>query len=459
MKHFTKTIFKVVPVLTLLFILGSCNSDDTPSPFTVNFENTTLGISGGTTTVTVVFSRPIDTDGSFGVDISSTNLSYGETEDYYTNPAAENGSVTIPYASGDQSVSFSIIAGSGLDLQDGQSLTFSFQDFDGNLQMGQITSVTVAFSEDFVASTGVIEIDGGGETFPNQAFIDLSKLNQSTIDKYSWDLGFYTAAGEYAVILNNSSYVMAQQIDATDIDAVTASDTLGFAANMTVSNYYNPDASLWIDDQSGELDATAFGTISTTDSENKVFIIKRDGDGRNWKKVRVLQDGDNYSIEHADIDATSHTTTSITKAVDYTFTHLDLDHGIVSAEPEVDSWDIQYGTYANRTFYGEYYLAIGYNDFITLNRAKVSAAMVMTETVAYDDFSSSDLSSVTMVDDNISIIGSSWRETYPELYLYDDRFYVLKDTEDNYYKLKFTRLTTSDGDRGYPEITFELITD
>lgn len=305
---------------------------------------------------------------------------------------------------------------------------------------------------------GGFTFNGGGEEMPNQAFVDLSTYEQVTVDKLSWDLGFYSKAGEHAVVVNNSAYVMARSIDKNDLNAVVANDTLGFAAKMVVSNYSDTEASGWIDDQSGNLDATAFGAISSTNANNNVFIIRRVGAGRNWKKVRVLQDGDNYTLQYADIAATSFSTLSITKDADYNFQFVDLDNGLVDVEPARDRWDMMYGTYANRANFGSI-LAIGYKDYIVTNRNNVEVAVVFTEDFEYDEITLADVDDLTF-SSSISAIGSGWRSGGgpnggPELYT--DRFYVLKDTEGNVYKVLFTALYTLSGERGYPEFIYELI--
>lgn len=444
----------------LTAVLVGCNKEDDPNPFTVNFESTEFGISGTVTSaeVTVVFSRAISSEGTIAVDVSGS-LNYGETADYFTDPAMVDGAIAIPYEKGDESVSFTVYAGSALNIEADQTVTLTFQDLTGNLELGTNSTVTVTFSENFIAPSGTIEFNGGGDEMPNQAFVDLSKLEQTTVDKLSWDLGFYTEAGEHKVVLNNSGYVMARALESSDLNSVVPADTVGFGAQMYLSNYVDADAPNWIDDQTGDLSATAFGTISSTDSENTVFIIKRDGEGRNWKKVRVLQSGDNYTLQYADIDATTFNEVTITKDDAYNFVFFDLDNGQTNVEPEKDKWDLMYGTYANRANFGAIY-AIGYKDYIVSNRTGVEIAMVMTEDIAYEEFELSDVANQIFASE-INAIGSSWRSGGgpnggPELYT--DRYYILKDSEDNTYKIQFTALYKNTTDRGYPKFSYELIT-
>lgn len=446
-------LFKMI--LVILF-MGCADDDSKPVPF-VNFTNTELGVEGSAE-VDIVFSRASESDGVLTISITSSSLQYGETLDYYTEPEATNGEIILDYDAGDNTASFTILASATLNIQQDEMVIATLSDANNsNVIIGDNANATLIFSENFIASGGTLELDGGGREFPNQAFIDLSKLRQTTANKYSWDLGFYTASGSHHVILNNSAYVMARPLDKTDLNAVSSSDTTGFASLMYISNYRDPQAANWIDHQNGDLTDTAFGTISENDSENKVFIIKRDGEGRNWKKVRVLKDDDNYILLHANIDAPSYEMVTIIKNDAYHFNFFDLDNGEVNVEPEKDSWDFMYSSYANRYNNNGVTLAVGFNDFITINR-EGSAAMINTSQHAYEDFDVENLDEITFEEDNISIIGDSWRSLVNfNLVLNEDRFYVVKDGNELVYKVQFTRLTSKDGERGYPEIKMERI--
>ncbi|WP_424962890.1 HmuY family protein [Ekhidna sp.] len=456
MKTNMKRLMYVAAVGVAMLFTACGNDDGAAAPITLNFTNTEIGLSESVE-VGITFSRPADADGSLTLQVISSSLVYGEGADFYTDPAMVDNAVSLSYEAGSESVSFMVFAGSALNIAQEEIITLTLTDADG-FELGGDLSATITVSENFIANEGTLEIDGGGADFPNQAFIDLSKLSQTLVDKYSWDLGFYTASGEHHVVLNSSAYVMARPLGGeTDLDEVTASDTVGFASIMTISNYEDTEASDWIDDQSGDLSLTAFGEISATANENVVFIIKRDGEGRNWKKVRVLQDGDNYILQYANIDATTHEEVTITKDAAYNFTHFDLDNGVVQVEPEKEQWDLMYSTYSGKANYGVL-LAIGYNDYIISNRSDVSVAMVSTEDHAYDEFSADDLASLTFPENNISVIGSSWRTLVDfSLVLDESVFYVVKDSKGNSYKLKFTRLASEDGERGYPEFKIELL--
>ncbi len=454
-------ILKTAWLMALLLVFTSCDEDDDPAPAQVNFENTTLGISEAISQVTVriVFSRALSSDTEFQLRIEPGGLVYGAMEDFYTTPEASQGVIGVQAVAGTESIEVTVHQGSGLNIQEDQTISVTLENAPQNLQIGVNNSVSVTFSENFIATSGTIELNGGGEDFPNQAFIDLSKLQQTTADKYSWDLGFYSGEN-HRVILNGSAFHMARPIDQTDLSAVSAADTAGFAGDMVIPQF-DPSvgAVAWVDHPNGDLSATAFGEIAASAINAQVYIIKRDNGP--WKKVKVYQDGAEYVLESADINSSDITTARIAKNQAFNFTYFSFESGEVKVAPEKNSWDIMYSTFTEHLNLGAPGLDIpyGFKDFIVLNRNNTSVAMVMNADFAFAAFSMENTANLTF-ESATDGLGENWRQgggpgSAPSLY--EDRFFVIKDSEENYYKVRFNRLTSTGGERGYPEFTFELL--
>lgn len=257
--------------------------------------------------------------------------------------------------------------------------------------------------------------------------------------------------------------MLAKPIDKTDLTAVTSADTLGLAASFTTDAFSSANMA-YIDEPVGGLTNLAINDISATASENVVYIVNRGKDAtgaqRSWKKIRVLRNGDNYTIQHADINAATFQTIEVTRNADYLFNYINLDDNVaVQPEPEKGKWDIAYTAFMNQTNLGEGFVPYMFNDFIIQNRAGVETAQVLVATVGeYANFDAADLTGITFVQTQTNI-GSTWRNgggptTSPSLRT--DRFYLVKDAEGNIYKLKFTALT-QDGERGRPAIEYALI--
>lgn len=458
-----------ITTLLLLFtsiFWASCSEDDDVSlPVTVNFTNQESGITRDSPSaeLSLTFSRAAPGGGTVVLKIAAADLTYGQEADFYSDPEAENYLVSLPYEAGDEELKLTIYAGSSLNIQQDKSITVSVEELDSHMTVGNHDKAAVIFSENFVATGGTIELNAGGENFKHQAYFDFSKLKQTVVDKYSWDLGFYNKSGEYRVVLNSGAYTMARPIGKSDLTLVTAADTLNFNYEMRIPPAnFDPGigAIAWVDTPDGNLETTAFGTIHEDNADNKVYIIKRDGD-RNWKKVRVIKNSEKYVLEYADVNAISFETLEIPKDDTYNFSFVDLDKAIVLVEPAKESWDIMYGTFTESLNLGGPGMDIpyGYKDFIISNRNDTKVAMVLNADIPYEDFALGDIEALEF-DAAIDALGQNWRSgggpsSGPALY--DDRYFVIEDAESNSYKLKFTRLTSTSGERGYPEFIFEKV--
>ena len=163
------------------------------------------------------------------------------------------------------------------------------------------------------------------------------------------------------------------------------------------------------------------------------------------------------NLEFADIDSEEFTTAEISKNASFNFVHFDLDNGEVTTIPEKASWDIVYGTYALRYPFGAAAIPYGFKDYILINRNDTQVAVV-TE-LEYSAFAKTDVDGLEF-STNTDAIGAEWRAgggptSGPAVY--EDRFFVLKDSQGNHYKIQFLSLTDASGERGYTDLQFELL--
>ncbi|MBL7700066.1 MAG: HmuY family protein [Chitinophagaceae bacterium] len=315
---------------------------------------------------------------------------------------------------------------------------------------------------DPVSPEGEMVIEGGGQFYSKKVFVDLSENKQLSIDRTGWDLGFYTGT-EFRVILNSSTGMMARKLDKSDITAVSAADTAGFIEEVSF-NAFSTDALAYIDYPDGDLNKTAIAEISSNADDNKVYILNR-GAGvgnpapeRGWKKIRVLRNSNGgYTLQHGDINATTFTEVQLEKSGDHYFRYVLFENGEVEVEPEKDKWDFAWTYFSNVTSFGGGEIPYPFQDFIITNR-NVQTAMVKDSVLNFENFVESDLNGLTFVGTQNSI-GADWRagggpSTAPAIRT--DRYYIVKDANGNYYKIKFTSLTR-DGERGYPSFEFKLV--
>lgn len=462
-----KTYF-LFAFLTVLFT--GCSDDDTSTSsesIGVAFVNQTINITDATTAVEVVFSKNTTASGTVNLNITPTNVTYGT--DFTTTPAASGATLSVPFVSGVSQVSFSF--SKLIDALEGETknVKFTIASVEGITTTTDASTDYVQLNFNQVAVTNnTLTPNIGGNTFPNNVYIDLSSGQTTDVERTKWEIGFYSG-NEFRVVLNPSVNKLAvKQLNTTNIDEVQVEDTA-----VTTGNYQASSAG-YIDYPSGDLNLTTIAEVSDNDSENKVYLVNLGqtvatanasgssvaltGDARGWKKIRILKDGGNYKLQYADIDATTHNEVVITKNSSYNLIHFSLVNGTeVTAQPQTANWDLKLGAFMNYTSYGGADLSYFYSDFVMSNRlGGTRAYQVVTSTSSYADFTLSNVDS-SLFDTAEAIdrraIGSSWRSTYPSPSLKTDRFYVVKDSAGNIYKLQFTAMLNAAGERG--NITFE----
>ncbi|MEL7005429.1 MAG: HmuY family protein [Bacteroidota bacterium] len=478
---------KIINRFLLMFMLLSAglitacsDDDDTPLPVMgVAFQTSAVGISGDATTadVTISFSRATSVENTLLITVSDNGVVAGQ--DYSISPAITGNTLQMTIPAGSESASLTVTRLADI-IAPGSNVTLTITSIDGEpeSQIAGNTSITVNFEA--IASPGsniVAQIGGGTE--PNQVFIDLSLNNQTTAERVSWDLGFFNGS-EDKVILNYSTYTMAQAIDKTDINSITPEDTLGFSATMRIGT---AGAHIFVDNPDRDLDKLAIDDISSNDADNKVYIINRGGGPgaidpepgsvdvgstpRGWKKIRILKDGSDYVIQYADLDATTFNETRISKNSDFNFNYFSFENGAdISVEPKKDQWDFVFSVSSNIINFGGGDGAYGFSDFVLSNRSggtQVAAVVldrdeegeILPGQTSYDDFDSDDLGTVEF-SENGNTIGSSWRSVFSRT-AHNYAYFIVKDSEGNNYKVQFLGLLNESGERGNSSFKYELL--
>lgn len=464
-------------ILILSFVLvafAACNSDDDKgtSASAVAFSVPSLNLTEDATPIQVAFSTPTSTAGNLTISYIETGVAYGT--DYTTDPANTENKIIVPFAANVSSVQFTF--NKLVDAIEGETKNVVFK-LDAvslnNVNISGNTTVTVNFNE--TASLGQsISPEVGGPVQPNQVYIDLSSGGNATAPRTSWDLGFY-GGSEFRVAINGSLKMAAKQLETTNIDEVQAPDE-----TMIISQGNGVGSQ--IDNPVGNITGTAIAAISDNDADNKVYLINMgsnpsetapaagsegsaSGTSRGWKKVRILKSGNDYKIQYANIDATTHQEKIISKNAAFNFTFFSLgSEGTVNVEPQKNQWDINFTTFTNLVGPTTPYY---YPDFVVTNTkgGAKSYQVLVSDSVNYDNFTLSSVTDASFNDDQRNI-GSNWRSTsvtgsggFPvsAFVLKTDRFFVIKDPAGNIYKLKFTGGANASGERGYPSFVYSLL--
>lgn len=461
-----KIVTLLVFVSALLFI--ACSEDDNGTHrHAVSFAVESVNITDSITPVKVLFYEAVPADGFVTINYTAENVAYGT--DFTTDTAAESGTFTLPFTAGATEIQFNFNKLTNAVEGEIKNVVFTIAQISlTDVEIYGNQSVKLNFNE--MASTGGQATPAvGGSNQPNQVFFDLSSGQYTAAVRTNWDFGFY-GGDKFRVVINGSVAMAVKALNTTNIDAPQTIDAAVGVGTFDAANV------AFIDNPNGFLGSTAIAEISTTEADNKVYLVNMGlsvpttpaGNGsvnvagahRGWKKIRVLRDGNGYKLQYADLAATTHTEIAIAKDPTYNFTYFSLQSGApVVVEPVKTAWDLNFTTFTNIIEgSGSYF----YSDFVLANtKGGVRGYQVMTSDIPYDSFT---LANLIPNDDRLNTdieqdqreIGANWRNVIP-IQLYTDRYYIIQDPAGNVYKLRFTALLSQQGQRGNPAFQYALL--
>ncbi len=324
---------------------------------------------------------------------------------------------------------------------------------------------------EYIVDAAIVEPNIGGANEPNQLYFDFSSNTQAVVQRDSWDLRFY-CGNEFRVSLNTSIYMATKSLESTNLNAVNTAEVQNLF-NTVATGTFNANNVAYVDDFDGDILNTAIAEVNEIDTENKVYLLNLGyevatntppignvaaaGEHRGWKKIRILKQEEKYLLQYADLDDITYKEVEITKDANYNFTFFSFNtNTIVDVEPEKQKWDICFTIFTNQIpGFGTY----GYTDYIISNNLQnVKAYSVSNDNYDYDTFIQADIIEENFITSQRAI-GSSWRlgggpGVSPQVK--NGIFYILKDTEGFYYKIKFTTLTNIEGERGNPQFQYTL---
>ena len=303
--------------------------------------------------------------------------------------------------------------------------------------------------------------DGTPEgVYANMVYVDFSENAQTTIGRKSWHLGFY-CGDDFRVTLNQS-LSRAASTGKTDFAAVNISDAEA-APELSAGMMTFPSDVAIVDNASRDLDKTIFGDIASDEAKSEVFLVATADltERASWYKVKVTREQDGYKVEYGIVGDPAPKIAVIKKDASKTFVGFSLESGAAVELPQ--KWDLMWSNAIalNLMPNGREILGPASDVIATNSYNNVETALVNVEEVGkYADFTKADIDKVEFHKE-ANVIGTGWR-TAPMPNATPgpraDRFYVIKDVEGNYYKLRFLHFCEEDGgERGCPELDYELL--
>ncbi|MCH8533859.1 MAG: hypothetical protein LAT51_02205 [Flavobacteriaceae bacterium] len=456
-------------------LLTACSSDDDNAStveFVVAFEQPSIQLSNDLQSreVQLMFSRPAPQNGTLNIQINSDSSVYDE--DFSTFPEAVENQLELSFEAGETNTNFTFEQLTQVLEGEEKSIEFEITEvsipntvFSGN------TFLTVNLSES-AALGGSFEAEVGGPNQPNQVFINLSGQQQTVVSRDAWDLAFYSG-NKNRVILNYSTQMAVGKTEFTNLAEVNQATVETLIPQIAIGNF-NPENMVFVDEPSGDLNQTAMDEVSSNPEENHVYILNLgneigtdtpqpgsvavSGVARGYLKIRVLLEGDQYLLQYADLNATEFNEVSIPKSSGFNHTFFNLNQqSIVQVEPEKHQWDLNFTVFTNEIPNAGSYM---FTDFILTNRhGGTKAYQVNTDELSYSEFTYENVDPAKFSNDQRTI-GSNWRQgggpgQAPSLF--EDRFFILQDTQENVYKLRFSALLSETGERGFPAFEYQLL--
>lgn len=470
-------IFKSFLLISLTLFLVHCSKDDDPTgeEFAVAFENPSLILNSDDTEVQInlVFSSPAPSSGQLTVVIDSDGPVYGINRDFTTNPPVDNNRISVPFSQGENGTSFVLNKINNAPEDEEWKLVFTLTESSiPNTLISGNTSMEVFFY-DAASVGGSLSPEVGGPNEPNAVFVDLSANATFASKRDIWDFAFHNG-DEFRVKLNGSVYMAAAALGTTDMESVSEASVSHLFDIVAVGTFDESNLE-YIDDITGDINRTAIAEVKENAAENEVYLINRGyyvgteipaagsvdvtGDHRGWIKARFVREGNDYIIEYGTLDATGDAiqTKRISKnpANDFEFYSVESHTSAVVSPGK--NWDMAFTVFTNEIpTFGSY----GYTDFVVTNRlSNVKSYAVTGDVSGYESFTKADVAEGDFEIDQRGI-GDKWRNgggpgVSPSII--DDVFFVLKDVDGNYYKIKFTGLVNDVGERGYPSLRYALL--
>ena len=475
-----KSIYFLATILAISF--SSCSDTEDivqDQSRSIAFANSAQNLVEAATTISVVFSSPSSSSGTITLSLQENAAVFGT--DYTTSPAITDTKLVLPYLANASSVSFEV-----------QKLVDAFEGQTKNIRftITSVTPATVAIApadnvlqlnfNQVAVQNNILTPAVGGPTVPKQVYVDLSSGQQTTTSRDAWELAFYSGDA-FSVSINGSLKMAVKKTQNFDITQVVTADNLVAVGEGGGSGIIagNPD---YVDYPTGNVTMTAIKNISAVDSENAVYLVNLGhkiatevpntgsinpyGELRGWKKIRILRAGNGYKLQYANIDSAIFSEVVISKNSDFNYTFFSLlSNTVVAVEPQKANWDLTFTPFTNLINFGSGLISYAYQDFVLTN-AKTGTRVYQvlnSEGIAYSDFNLSNVLTSNLETENAKdqrIIGASWRNgggpsSLPSAR--DDRFYILKDSAGNLYKLRFLTLTNTAGERGHSSFEYSLL--
>lgn len=291
-----------------------------------------------------------------------------------------------------------------------------------------------------------------GIDYETQIYFDFGTNSiVKTLPYNVWDLAFETGKDGRHVFMNGAKNVFIYNTHETDPSKITEGYQYGIK-----------DSSYSFDAACGLPDSTGVGEWCTAGKEtkNEVYLVNIKSEKTYKKFVLKSVNENSYTLAYGNLADIELKTITIPKDDQYNYTFFSFSNGgeIVSSEPPKATWDIVF-TYYRHYFYEQEmpYLVSG----ALLNPYKTSA--FLDTTTGYVNVDGNTMANRTF-SNHRDMIGYTWKDVQIDIQtntavytVRPDKVYVIKNRNDEYWKLHFIGFYDNNGVKGSPSFEFERI--
>lgn len=307
-----------------------------------------------------------------------------------------------------------------------------------------------------IDTSAIVQSVNIGMNSDTMVFVDLSSGITSSMPVKCFDLALEGAANGQYIYLNLGKYMFAYRTSCTNL---LMADSSGLD--------WRTDASTLLGD------STAFGKNKTATGavDSTVVILDRGkylytGSERFRKVQLTALDNYSYTIKYCKLNNSDYHEFVIPKNENYSLVYFSFDNGgaLVTVAPPKDQWDMVFTRYIN-TYWDEplqfrYYAVNG--TLINVWNGAQSAMLKkdsLPDYIPYDAFQYSDINHYPFTS-NADQMGFGWKYfdfNLNKYFITPNQYYIIKDHELKYYKLRYLDFYNAQGVRGYPTFQFQRI--
>ncbi len=298
-----------------------------------------------------------------------------------------------------------------------------------------------------------------GENYENQLWFEFSTQNTWSNPFGLWDIGF--SCNENNQIIINSgrhgSYGVVY-FDNTDFKDITTIDQ-----SRETWHYDNPN---------GAVDSLAFSNWCSYSSQgkaigkNRLYILNRGADSLGNKKFIKLKivgrEGGVYHFQWSlleDAIPTNDIYLRINPNYNYVYFNFSLEKEVYNEPVSNNSWDILFTTYKEevKDDVTQKYFPYVLRGVLT-NPNKVRVCEINNK-IAFEaiDLNFAKSQKFSPFKNEIGYDWKLWNLSANKYTVDQNKIYIIQDTKENYFKLKFIDFYDDLGRKGYPKLAWELL--